>query len=92
MLYNVTSLVNSIILPTTEPSDIIGLLAINQVSEWYLAPEMQSSDAAQLHEWGIIPTIIMTEGCTFYGMEHSKGANTNVKRVTERLEAFTSTA
>ena len=88
MQYNVTSLVNNVILPQTEPSDILGLERIQDVVSWIMLPTADPMNLAVAFAIGAIPTIIIIEGSTFIGTSYNKiGDNVDVKGIEQRLKA-----
>jgi hypothetical protein len=89
MTIGVTSLVHNIILPCTEPDDIIGLENIQGVNHWMIAPESDPHYLSVGLSTGGILTIILCEGNVFVGTATIPRGDIDVKGITERIRAYT---
>ena len=92
MSFNVTELVNNVVLPQVESSDIIGLERINEVMTWLYLPYSEPLHLAIGYSCGAILSILLTEGCSFVGIadNNTNGVEEDVKRITERIKTHPS--
>lgn len=88
MPHDVTSLVNNIILPQTEPSDIIGIHNIHEVSHWMVVENTNAVNLATAYSTGGISTMILIEEIIFIGTPEIPRENIDVKGITERITAY----
>ena len=93
MNHDVTNLVNNVILPQTEPDDIIGIEYIKYVSVWIYLPEIQVGELVSLYKAGAFHSLILIEGTVFAGTGSSKVEDIryverNIKRI-KTHEIFT---
>ena len=92
MGYDVTNLVNNVILPQAEPNDIIGMEYIKYVTIWSYLPTLEVMNLAIGYRTGAFLSIILLEGQVFIGTgsNYARGIR-DVKRIAERIEAHEST-
>ena len=93
MNHDVTNLVNNVILPQTEPDDIIGIEYIKYVSVWIYLPEIQVGELVSLYKAGAFHALILIEETVFAGTGSSKVEDIryverNIKRI-KTHEIFT---
>lgn len=86
-MFEMSELVNNVVLPTVETDAIIGLNNINKVKHWFYVPEYVDTQIAMLHMDGYIPTMILTDGCLFVGTKNHNGVTDEVKRIEQMLKA-----
>lgn len=89
MLINITELVNDMILPSIESSDIVGLANISNVCEWYLIKDVSPALVATLHDAGVFPTLLLASGLLIAGSGYLFGDTENAKAVEEDIKART---
>ena len=88
MTHNVTNLVNSVILPQTEPDDIIGIENIKNVDVWSYLPNIQVVELTTLFKAGAFHSLILIEGAVFAGTGCSKVEDISyVERNIKRIKA-----
>ena len=88
MDYDFTNLVNNVIIPQTEPSDIIGIEYLKSVVTWFYLPNSHIDDLIISHRSGAFICIILVEGLVFVGTGSSKIEDKEyVERNIERLKA-----
>jgi hypothetical protein len=87
MHFDVTSLVNNVILPSCESTDIIGLEYLQEVTLWLYIPDCEARNLAIGYVAGSILSIILIESQVFIGMNTVIRKGLNVNRITERIES-----
>jgi hypothetical protein len=88
LTYNVTSLVNNIILPNTEPDDIIGSNNLSELTSWVIVTSVDADCIAHAYSVGSVSSIILIEGQTLLGFPAPKKATIDVKGIAERIRAY----
>jgi hypothetical protein len=88
MDYDFTNLVNNVIIPQTEPNDIIGIEYLKSVVTWFYLPYSRIDDLIISYRSGAFRCIILLEGLIFVGTGSSKIKDKQyVERNIERLKA-----
>lgn len=87
MPYNVTSLVNNIVLPATEPSDIIGIDRLKDVVNWILIPNADPMNLAVAYSTGGVASLILVEDVIFVGTVQAQRDDIDVRTIAKRIEA-----
>lgn len=88
MNHDVTNLVNNVILPQTEPDDIIGIEDIKNVNVWSYLPNIQVCELTTLFKSGALQSLILIEGAIFAGTGCLKAREMSyVERNIKRIKA-----
>ena len=85
--YNVTSLVNNIIIPETEPSDIIGIDSLKDVEHWIIVPNGYHIDLSFAYKIGNILSLILIEDVIFVGTDSNHRGELDVENIAKRIKA-----
>jgi hypothetical protein len=87
MPYNVTSLVNNIILPATVEADIIGIERLNKIINWFILHKTDPLDLAVIYSVGGVDTLILVEDAVFIGTSKEQRGDIDVEGIAKRIEA-----